>query len=68
MNYSVKSTDVFEKQAKKLIKKYASLKNEFYVLIQNLKVNLNKVIQLGETVIKFAFQLQQKEKANRVVL
>jgi len=36
MNYSVRTIDVFERQAKRLIKKYPSLKNELLLLIKTL--------------------------------
>jgi hypothetical protein len=39
MNYSVKTIAVFEKQAKKLIEKYPSLKGELLELVQELKLN-----------------------------
>lgn len=39
MRYSVKSIAVFEKQAKRLIRKYPSLKSELLALVQELKVN-----------------------------
>jgi hypothetical protein len=37
MSYSVKSIEVFEKQAKRLIRKYASLKVELLTLVGQLK-------------------------------
>ena len=39
MNYSVKTIIVFEKQAKRLVKKYPSLKTELVSLIATLKDN-----------------------------
>jgi mRNA-degrading endonuclease RelE of RelBE toxin-antitoxin system len=39
MSYSVQSTTVFERQAKRLVKKYASLKKELLRLVQALKEN-----------------------------
>jgi len=39
MSYKVKTIDVFEKQAKRLIRKHASLKKELFQLIQELKEN-----------------------------
>jgi mRNA-degrading endonuclease RelE of RelBE toxin-antitoxin system len=39
MSFKVKSTAVFERQAKRLIKKYTSLQKELFQLIQELKVN-----------------------------
>jgi hypothetical protein len=37
MSYNVKSISVFEKQAKRLLKKYPSLKTEIQILVQALK-------------------------------
>jgi hypothetical protein len=37
MRYNVKSISVFEKQAKRLLKKYPSLKTEIQILVQALK-------------------------------
>ncbi|MBK7636159.1 MAG: hypothetical protein WAT22_05740 [Saprospiraceae bacterium] len=39
MSYNVKSFEVFEKQAKRLIKKYTSLKCELLQFVQDLKEN-----------------------------
>jgi hypothetical protein len=39
MSYNIKSTAVFERQAKRLIKKYSSLKKELFLLVQSLKEN-----------------------------
>jgi hypothetical protein len=39
MSYKVKTIDIFEKQAKRLIKKYVSLKTELLQLVQELKEN-----------------------------
>ena len=39
MSYSIEVTDNFKKEAKKLIKKYASLKNEIANLATSLKDN-----------------------------
>jgi len=37
MSYNVKTIAVFERQAKRLVKKYPSLKSELLLLIQVLK-------------------------------
>ncbi len=37
MNYSVKTIKIFEKQAKRLAKKYSSLKIELLELVNELK-------------------------------
>lgn len=39
MSYNVKTIKVFERQAKRLIKKYPSLKKELAILVSSLKVN-----------------------------
>ena len=38
MSYRVDTTPNFEREAKKLIKKYKSLKNELYTLIESLEI------------------------------
>jgi hypothetical protein len=39
MSYKVKTISVFERQAKRLIKKYHSLQKELLALVQELKEN-----------------------------
>jgi hypothetical protein len=39
MSYKVKTLTVFERQTKRLVKKYASLKKEVLELVQQLKEN-----------------------------
>jgi mRNA-degrading endonuclease RelE of RelBE toxin-antitoxin system len=63
MSYKIKTTDVFEKQAKRLAKKYASLKKNFYYLFSSLKKILSKVQPSERTVSKSVLRLLQKEKA-----
>ena len=46
---NVKTTDVFERQAKRLGKKYASLKKKLFALIQELKQNPKQGIYIGES-------------------
>jgi len=46
MSYNVNTIDVFEKQAKRFVKKYASLKSEIFDLIQILKENPESQISL----------------------
>jgi len=62
MSYSVKSIEVFEKQAKKLIKKYPSLKNELFNLIQELKETPKKGVSLGKNCYKIRIAIASKEK------
>ena len=62
MNYSVKSIAVFEKQAKRLIKKYASLKNELLDLIQELKENPELGTAIGQGCFKIRLSIASKNK------
>lgn len=62
MNYNVKSIAVFEKQAKRLIKKYASLKNELLDLIQELKENPEIGTSIGQSCFKIRLSISSKNK------
>jgi len=65
MSYNVKTIEVFEKQAKKLIKKYASLKSELYNLIQELKENPVQGKALGKNCYKIRISIASKGKGKR---
>lgn len=62
MNYKVKSIEVFERQAKKLFKKYASLKNELLELIQQLKQNPKQGTPLNKNCYKIRLAITSKNK------
>lgn len=62
MSYNVKSIAVFERQAKRLIRKYASLKNELLDLVQNLKENPEQGIALGNQCFKIRIAIASKGK------
>lgn len=62
MNYTVKSIQLFEKQAKRLIKKYPSLKEELIELIQSLKINPAQGTLLGENCFKIRVSILSKGK------
>lgn len=62
MSYSVKSISVFEKQAKRLIKKYASLKDELFELIQELKINPDLGTPIGKNCFKVRIAIASKGK------
>ena len=62
MGYSVKSIVVFEKQAKKLIKKYASLKSELLELVQGLKENPKQGTAIGKNCFKIRISISSKGK------
>lgn len=62
MNYNVKSILIFEKQAKRLIRKYASLKKELKNLINELKQNPKQGISLGNNCYKIRISIASKQK------
>ncbi len=62
MSYSVELTDNFKKEAKKLIKKYASLKEEIKVLGQSLAENPKQGTSLGNNVYKIRLSIASKQK------
>ena len=62
MNYSVKTIAVFEKQAKKLIKKYPSLKGELLELVQELKLNPEQGTPIGKNCHKIRISIASKGK------
>lgn len=62
MSYSVKTLVSFEKQAKRLIKKYPSLKNEIQQLISSLKEAPNQGTPLGNNCFKIRLSITSKGK------
>ena len=66
MNFNIKTTSVFERQAKRLMKKFPSLKKEIQTLISDSKKNQPKELQSVMNATKYALPLQAKEKANLV--
>lgn len=62
MSYSVKSIWVFEQQAKKLIKKYPSLKSELLALVQGLKENPKQGKAIGKSCYKIRLAIKSKGK------
>jgi len=62
MSYSVKSIEVFEREAKKLIKKYPSLKSELRNLISNLKNEPSQGTSLGKNCYKIRLAISSKGK------
>jgi mRNA-degrading endonuclease RelE of RelBE toxin-antitoxin system len=62
MSYSVKSIEVFEKQAKRLSKKYASLKKELLDLVQELKQNPEQGTPIGKNCYKIRLAIASKNK------
>lgn len=62
MSYNVKTIDVFEKQAKRLIKKYVSLKTELFQLVQELKENPEQGTAIGKNCFKIRIAIGSKGK------
>jgi hypothetical protein len=62
MVYEVRSITVFEKQAKKLVKKYASLKKELLKLVNELRENPNQGTALGKGCYKIRISIASKGK------
>ena len=62
MTYKVKTIDVFERQAKKLIKKYTSLKKELLELILMLKENPGQGTAIGKNCFKIRISIASKGK------
>ena len=62
MNYSVELSDNFKKEAKRLAKKYRSLKSEIADLIAELETNPTKGTPLGNDIYKIRFAIASKGK------
>lgn len=62
MNYSVLLSDTFKKEAKRLIKKYPSLKTELKALGIELESNPTLGTPLGNDVYKIRIAIQSKGK------
>ncbi len=52
MNYEIIAIDEFQKDVKKLYKKYKHVKNDILELIEKLEANFNIGIKLGENLYK----------------
>lgn len=65
MSYKVKTIAVFEKQTKRLIKKYASLKKELLDLVQELKKNPEQGTVIGKNCFKIRIAIAAKGKGKR---
>lgn len=62
MNYNIELTDNFKKEAKRLIKKYPSLKSELIELVTELETNPTKGIPLGNDIYKIRLGIKSKGK------
>lgn len=62
MRYNVELTETFKKEAKKLIKKYASLRKEILDLGEELAENPSLGTPLGNDVYKIRLAINSKNK------
>jgi len=62
MSYSIKTISVFERQAKRLIKKFPSLKQEIRKLVDELKNEPTKGKALGNDCYKIRLAISSKGK------
>lgn len=62
MPYKVELSDNFKKEAKRLVKKYRSLKAELAKLITELEAHPTKGIHLGNDIYKIRLALASKGK------
>ena len=62
MSYKVKTIPVFERQAKRLIKKYHSLQKELLALVQELKKDPEQGTSLGNNCYKIRLSISSKGK------
>lgn len=62
MNYKVDTIPLFEKQVKRLSKKYPSIRNDLISLVQQLEKNPELGIPLGNNFYKIRMQIVSKGK------
>ncbi len=62
MSYNVKTISIFEKQARRLSRKYPSLKNDLLLFIKSLKENPEQGIALGNQCYKIRLAIKSKAK------
>lgn len=62
MSFSVETLPDFEKEAKRLAKKYASLKNDLLKLIERLETNPTEGTPLGNNFYKIRLAIKSKAK------
>jgi mRNA-degrading endonuclease RelE of RelBE toxin-antitoxin system len=60
MSYSIKTISVFEKQARRLSRKYPSLKNDLLKLVQSLKEDPLQGTSLGNNCYKIRMAISSK--------
>jgi len=64
MSYKVIAIPKFEKELKRLVKKYPSLKTEYIELVQTLKSNPDQGTKLGNDCYKIRIAIASKGRGN----
>lgn len=62
MSYNILPIPPFDRQIKRLIKKYPSLKEEFFNLIESLEINPEQGTNLGNNCFKIRIAIASKGK------
>jgi len=62
MNYRIKTIPYFDRQAKRLARKYASFRKDLTELIISLEANPNQGIDLGNNCYKIRIAIKSKGK------
>lgn len=62
MNYKVLTIDPFDKQLKKLAKKYPSIKQEFIELVESLETDPIQGTPIGDNCFKIRLAIKSKGK------
>ena len=62
MSYNILPLPPFEKQIKRLVKKYPSLKSEYLNLIESLEKNPNQGSNIGNNCFKIRISIASKGK------
>jgi len=62
MSYKVETTNNFDREAKKLAKKYPSLKNDLALLFSELEINPTIGTHIGSNIYKIRIAIQSKSK------
>lgn len=65
MSYKIIITDLFKKEARRLVRKYPSLKTELQILSEQLIINPFLGIHLGNSVYKIRISIRSKGKGKR---
>ena len=65
MSYTVKTVPHFDREMKRLSKKYVSLKNEYKELIVKLEINPELGTHLGNCIYKIRIGISSKGKGKR---